>query len=194
MFALLASALAILCFSYLASPNPQPSLVDSLSLLMIGASVSPVLGTLTSSYASNTVSQIALFALLVHLFASDGLHSKTTSPVSFNAAFAGILLLSSRLESSALSFSGTVFSTLLLVVLPKSCGENNVWFVLIVLWLLAECGVGMWFGQRFALVLFLVLAFVGHVAPRLMFDKMHWDKLHGAWDLLRLDHAASEDE
>lgn len=193
MFALLASALAILCFSYLASPNPRPSLVDSLSLLVIGASVSPVLGTLTSSYASNTVSQIALLALAVHLLASDGLHSKQTSAVSFNAAFAGILLLSSRLESSALSFSATVFSTLLLVVLPKACGEGNVRFVCMGLWLLAECAVAVWFGRRLAVALLLVLLFVGHVAPRLIFDKMHWDKLHGAWDLLRLEEV-EEDE
>lgn len=174
-----------------------PSLVDSLSLLLIGASLSPVLGTLTSSYASNTVSQMTALAYLMHLIASDNRldydlfhtnHPAWASPISFNSAFAGILLQASRFQNSALSFAFTVFCTSVLVFLPRGCSHENVSGVFALLCCCAEYFTWMWLGGlRQALGLSCALTFVGYVAPHIMFARIKADKLQGPWDLLRLE-------
>ena len=81
-------------------------LSDAGSLLMVAALLSPVLGTLTSAYATNTVENLIAGAFALHLLATD--LRVDAAPVSLNAAFAAVILLASRFQHSAVAFGFSV--------------------------------------------------------------------------------------
>jgi hypothetical protein len=167
-----------------------PSLVDALSLFLIGASLAPVFGTLTSSYAGNTVEIMTNFAYLVHLYSMDNrieIAHAWASPVSLNAAFASTLLQASRLRSSALSFTFTILCTSLLVFVPAADLPPQVDFILAALACLCSF---IWFGLRRAILFIAIFVFAAILGPR-MLNKITSVKMNGPWDLL---HVPEEEE
>lgn len=162
-----------------------PSLVDALSLLLIGASMAPVFGTLTLSYANNTVNIMTNIAYLIHLYSMDNrkdIAHAWASPVSLNAAFASTLLQASRLKSSALSFSFTLLSTSLMVFVPAASVTPELDFFLAGLAFLSSL---VCFGLRRALSFLCVFFFVAIVGPRVL-NRISSVKMHGPWDVLEV--------
>jgi Phosphatidylinositol N-acetylglucosaminyltransferase len=181
-------SLAVLALAISASAQQNvgaPSLVDAISLLLIGASLAPVFGTLTSSYATNTVEIMTNITYLIHLYSMDNrieIAHAWASPVSLNAAFASALLQASRLRSSALSFTFTILCTALLVFVPAADLPPMVDFLLAA----AACTCSfIWFGIRRALLFIAVFVFVAVLGPR-MLNKIRSVKMNGPWDLLHV--------
>jgi hypothetical protein len=162
-----------------------PSLVDALSMLLIGASMAPVFGTLTLSYANNTVNIMTNMAYLIHLYSMDNrkeIAHAWASPVSLNAAFASTLLQASRLRSSALSFTFTVLSTSLMVFIPAASITPEVDFFLAGLAFLSNL---MCFGIRRAFIFVAVFFGVAIVGPRVL-NRISSIKMSGPWDVLEV--------
>jgi hypothetical protein len=162
-----------------------PSLVDALSLLLVCASMAPVFGTLTLSYANNTVNIITNIAYLIHLYSMDNrkdIAHAWASPVSLNAAFASTLLQASRLRSSALSFSFTLLATSLMVFVPAAPVTPELDFFLAGLAFLSSF---VCFGLRRALMFLCVFFFVAVVGPRVL-NRISSVKMHGPWDVLEV--------
>ena len=162
-----------------------PSLVDALSLFLIGASLAPVFGTLTSSYAENTVQVMTNFAYLVHLYSMDNrieIAHAWASPVSLNAAFASTLLQASRLHSSVLAFMFSILCTALLVFVPAVDLSPRADFIL-------ACLAGLccftWFGLRYAILFLAVFVFAAILGPRFLNSIVNV-RMHGPWDLLHV--------
>jgi len=162
-----------------------PSLVDALSLLLIGASLAPVFGTLTSSYAENAVQVMTNMAYLVHLYSMDNrieIAHAWASPVSLSAALASSLLQASRLKSSALSFTFVILCTALLVFLPGADLPPQIDFVLASI---ASICCFLWFGLRRAILFIAIFVSVAILGPRLL-NKIENERIKGPWDLLEI--------
>ena len=172
------AALLLVAIPALALAEDRASLQDTASLLLVGACMSPVLGSLTRTYASDTVTLLTRLSLALYLLAGD-------SPVALNAGFTAMLLMASRLESSLLVFAFAVTCTLLLFVLPSTA--------LISPRLLAAATtvvVSAQLGARAGVTFAASAWFMGSYCPALLDgeDVVH---IRGKWDLL---HVEEEEE
>jgi hypothetical protein len=179
-----------LLFSYYWRGGGSSSLVDVLSLLLVGSSLTPVLGTLTRTYATNTVTSLTRLCLVVHLLAMDSSskqkeEEEEIATVSFNAGFAATLLMASRLESPFVVFAFSLLCAAVLVLLPYNVSGESVprWLVGL------TCVVsGIWLGARWVFGLLCVLWFVGvHSARVLERDAREAVPIVGKWDLLHVE-------
>jgi len=155
--------------------------------------LSPVLGSLTQMYSSDTVTILIRVALAIHLLAMDtrqDVPAAWTSPISFNAGFAATLLMASRLRSTFLIFSFAVLCAALLVFLPASMKRKRLpSFALAFITLLATLHQ---LGFRSFLVFATSAWFIGIHSPRvLQRDAAESVQIVGKWDLL---HVEEEEE
>lgn len=162
-----------------------PNFVDVMSLFLIGASLAPVFGTLTLSYADNTVTTMTYMAYLIHLYSMDNRSDVAhawASPVSLNAAFASTLLQASRLKSSSLSFTYTLLATVLLVFIPATSISTEMDFGL------AGLAAGFtlvcfgWMRALLFVIVFLTVAIAGPLALK----RIPREKINGPWDVLQV--------
>jgi len=157
--------------------------VDALSLLLVSAVLAPVLGTLTSEYAGNTVQALVAASFLVHMYATDLRHD--VAPVSMNAALAAVLLLSSRYRSGVNAFAFGLACALVIVTAQTRRASPLVSSVLFVSALAATwafCSPA-WALAMVQLAWFLAVPCCA-VLDRAMASKT---RLAGPWDQLRVE-------
>jgi hypothetical protein len=191
--------------------------IDVGSLLLLGGALSPVLSTLTFSFASNTVNNLIALFFLLHLYSTDlrrsttsSTHVSTTtttttthptpptttssssssssylSPISANSAFAAIILMASRLESSLFAF---IFGTLCAGLLVIGQTDDLSFIIVLGLIICSLFGVEILFGTTECLVLLTIYFFIGIIIPTLLdYNLKYWRKpLVGSWDILKVE-------
>jgi hypothetical protein len=182
--------LAGLLFACAAPGKGRPSVADGLSLLLVGACLCPVLGSLTASYSTDTVTLLTRASLLLHLLSMDtreDVPQSWASPVSFNAGFAATLLMASRLRSPFLVFSFVALCAALLVFLPASLKRSPTPSTLLVV--VTACAALAQLGPRTLGGFLCAVYFVGIHGPRMLqleAQDPRSVRIVGKWDLLEV--------
>lgn len=170
---------------FLSLKKKYPSFVDLFSLLLIGICFTPVLITLTSSYASNTVGRLNKLFWILHCYTMSNDESAKWYAFSLNAAFSSIVLLASRLKHNFLSFSFSTLSITLLFINPDDESViGKAWQVLVAIVLCHFC-----YGVAKAVLFSCFLFFIGIASP-IIIDYVAKQprsvRIRGSWDLLRV--------
>ena len=162
-----------------------PSFIDFFSLLLIGVCFTPVLVTLTSSYANNTVGRLNKLFWILHCYTMSNDESAKWYAFSLNAGFSSIVLLASRLNHIFLSFAFSTLAITLLFINPDdSSNIGKAWQVFI-----SMVACKMYYKNQGVVIFSFFLFFIGVASP-LIIDYIAKQprsvRIRGSWDLLRV--------